>query len=73
MTTKDARRDASILQESQPRVKVKFTKLEKIILEAVRTAPLGLPDWQAIAKAENVPLDYLMQRVDWLRAMRLLR
>lgn len=57
----------------EPRVKVKFTKLEKIILEAVRTAPLGLPDWSALAKAENMPLDYLMQRVEWLRSMGLLQ
>lgn len=46
---------------------IKLTKLEKTILEAIRTAPLGLPDWAALAKAENVPVEYVQQRVEWMR------
>ena len=58
---------------AEQRVRVRLTKLEKTILEATRTAPLGLPDWSALAKNEGIPLEYLMQRVDWLRQMNLLR
>ncbi|BCX05703.1 MAG: hypothetical protein ACFLMY_16005 [Candidatus Brachytrichaceae bacterium NZ_4S206] len=46
---------------------VKLTKLEKTILEAIKTAPLGLPDWNALAKAEHISLDYIQQRVEWMR------
>lgn len=35
----------------------KLTKLERTLVEAVKKAPFGLPDWNAIAKAENVPLE----------------
>ncbi len=47
----------------------KLTKLERTLVEAVKKAPFGLPDWNAIAKAENVPLEYIQQRLDWLRSM----
>jgi hypothetical protein len=46
---------------------VKLTKLEKTILEAIKNARLGLPDWQAFAKAEHISLDYINQRVEWMR------
>lgn len=46
---------------------VKLTKLEKTILEAIKTARFGLPDWGALAKAEHISLDYIQQRVDWMR------
>ena len=55
-------------QKTVGRVTIKLTKLEKAIVEAVKTARLGLPDWSAVAKAEGVPLNYLMQRVEWLRS-----
>lgn len=45
------------------------TKIERTILEAIRTAKLGLPDWPAVAKAEHISLDYLNNRVDWMRRM----
>lgn len=49
------------------------TKIEKSIMEAMKTAKLGLPDWNALAKQEHVSLDYLMQRVDWMRRMNMIR
>ncbi|MCW1969065.1 MAG: hypothetical protein KIH69_013220 [Anaerolineae bacterium] len=49
------------------------TKIEKSIMEAIKTAKLGLPDWNALAKQEHVSLDYLMQRVDWMRRMGMIR
>lgn len=49
------------------------TKIEKSIMEAIKTAKLGLPDWNALAKQEHVSLDYLMQRVDWMRRMNMIR
>jgi len=55
-------------QKSVGRVTIKLTKLEKAIVEAIKTARFGLPDWNAVAKAEGVPVDYLMQRVEWLRS-----
>ncbi|MEI7466795.1 MAG: hypothetical protein WCL57_01065 [Chloroflexota bacterium] len=42
-------------------------------MEAIKTAKLGLPDWNALAKQEHVSLDYLMQRVDWMRRMNMIR
>jgi hypothetical protein len=48
-------------------VMVKLTKLEKTILEAIKTARLGLPDWHALAKAEGISYDYVQQRVEWMR------
>ncbi len=46
---------------------VKLTKLEKTILEAIKNARLGLPDWHALAKAEGISYDYVQQRVEWMR------
>ena len=46
---------------------VKLTKLEKTIVEAIKTARLGLPDWHALAKSEGISYDYVQQRVEWLR------
>ncbi|WP_169239182.1 hypothetical protein [Candidatus Roseilinea sp. NK_OTU-006] len=46
---------------------IKLTKLERTILEAIKTAPLGLPDWHALSKAEHIALDYIQQRVEWMR------
>jgi hypothetical protein len=46
---------------------VKLTKLEKTILEAIKTARFGLPDWNAVAKQEHIALEYLQQRIEWLR------
>jgi hypothetical protein len=55
-------------QKTIGRVTIKLTKLEKAIIESIRTARLGLPDWSAVAKNEGLPLDYLMQRLEWLRS-----
>ena len=52
---------------------VKLTKLEKSIIEAINTARLGLPDWQAFAKQEQIALDYVNQRVEWMRRMGLIK
>ncbi len=49
------------------------TKIEKTIIESIRTAKLGLPDWQAVAKNEHISIDYLMNRVDWMRRMGMIR
>ena len=46
---------------------VKLTKLEKTILEAIKNARLGLPDWHAVAKAEGISYDYVQHRVEWMR------
>lgn len=52
---------------------IKLTKLEKTILEAIKAAPLGLPDWHALAKAEHIALDYILQRVEWMRRAGIIR
>jgi hypothetical protein len=52
---------------------VKLTKLEKSIIEAIKTARLGLPDWPAFAKQEQIALDYVQQRVEWMRRMGLIK
>jgi len=49
------------------------TKIEKAIIEAIKTAKLGLPDWSAVAKDQHISLDYLMNRVDWMRRMGMIR
>lgn len=51
------------------KVELNPTKLEKVILEAIRTSKLGLPDWAAVAKNEHISLDYLQQRLEWMRRM----
>ncbi|MCX6017207.1 MAG: hypothetical protein NTZ50_01670 [Chloroflexi bacterium] len=52
---------------------VKLTKLEKSIIEAIKTARLGLPDWPAFAKQEALAFDYVQQRVEWMRRMGLIK
>jgi hypothetical protein len=52
---------------------VKLTKLEKSIVEAIKTARLGLPDWKAFAEQEKIAFDYIQQRVDWMRRMGLIK
>jgi hypothetical protein len=52
---------------------VKLTKLEKSIVEAINTARLGLPDWSSFAEREKIALDYVKQRVDWMRRMGLIK
>jgi hypothetical protein len=52
---------------------VKLTKLEKSIVEAIKVARLGLPDWQAFAKQEQIAFDYVQQRVEWMRRMGLIK
>jgi hypothetical protein len=54
-------------------VEINATKLEKTIMEAVRTSKLGLPDWAAVAKNEHISLEYLQQRVDWARRAGLIK
>ena len=49
------------------------TKIERTIIESIRTAKLGLPDWQAVAKNEHISIEYLMNRVDWMRRMGMIR
>jgi len=53
--------------------KMKPTKLEKAIIEAIKTAKLGLPDWSSVAKQEHVTLDYLMNRVEWMRRVGMIK
>ena len=53
--------------------KIKATKLEQIILDAIKTAKLGLPDWNALAKQEHVTRDYIEARVDWMRRVGMIR
>ncbi len=53
--------------------KMKPTKLEKTIIDAIKSAKLGLPDWSALAKQEHVTLDYLMNRVEWMRRTGMIR
>ena len=33
----------------------------------------GLPDWAAVAKNEHISLEYLQQRVDWMRRMGMIK
>ncbi len=54
-------------------VKMKPTKLENTIIDAIKSAKLGLPDWSALAKQEHVTLDYLMNRVEWMRRTGMIR
>ena len=55
------------------KVELNPTKLEKIILDAIKTSKLGLPDWAAVAKNEHISLEYLQQRVDWMRRMGMIK
>lgn len=52
---------------------MKPTKLEKLIMDSIKSAKLGLPDWSAIAKSEHISLDYLQSRVEWMRRMGMIR
>ena len=52
---------------------MKPTKLEKLIIDAIKSAKLGLPDWSAIAKAEHVSLEYLQSRVEWMRKVGMIK
>lgn len=52
---------------------MKPTKLEKLIIDAIKSARLGLPDWSAIAKAEHVSLEYLQARVEWMRKVGMIK
>ncbi len=52
---------------------MKPTRLEKLIIDAIRSAKLGLPDWSSIAKSEHVSLDYLQSRVEWMRKVGMIR
>jgi len=55
------------------KIDMKPTKLEKLIMDAIKSARLGLPDWSAIAKAEHVSLEYLQARVDWMRRVGMIK
>ena len=52
---------------------MKPTRLEKLIIDSIKSAKLGLPDWAAIAKSEHVSLDYLQARVEWMRRVGMIR
>ncbi|MCL4506331.1 MAG: hypothetical protein M1140_09955 [Chloroflexi bacterium] len=52
---------------------MKPTKLEKLIIDAINSAKLGLPDWSAIAKTEHVSLEYLQARVEWMRRVGMIK
>jgi hypothetical protein len=52
---------------------MKPTRLEKLIIDAIKSARLGLPDWSAIAKTEHVSLDYLQARVEWMRKVGMIK
>ena len=36
-------------------------------------AKLGLPDWGAFAKQEHITLEYVQNRVDWMRRVGMIR
>jgi hypothetical protein len=55
------------------RVNMKPTKIEKAILDAIKTSKFGLPDWGALAKSEHVSLDYLQARLDWMRKVGMIK
>ncbi len=52
---------------------MKPTKIEKAILDAIKTSKFGLPDWGALAKSEHVSLDYLQARLDWMRKVGMIK
>ncbi len=52
---------------------MKPTKIEKLIIDAIKTSKFGLPDWQAIAKAEHISLDYIHARVEWMRKVGMIK
>ena len=53
--------------------KIKPSKLEQSILDAIKSAKLGLPDWGAFAKQEHITLEYVQNRVDWMRRVRMIK
>lgn len=59
--------------EKEKAPKIKATKLEQIILDAIKSAKLGLPDWNALAKQEHVTRDYIEARVDWMRRVGMIK
>ena len=52
---------------------MKPTKIEKAILDAIKTSKLGLPDWSAVAKAEHVSMDYLQARLEFMRRVGMIK
>ena len=62
-----------VLLDRKGEVPMKPTKLEKLIIDAIKSARLGLPDWSAIAKAEHVSLEYLQARVEWMRKVGMIK
>lgn len=53
--------------------KIQPTKLETSIMNAIKTAKLGLPDWAAFAKQEHITLEYVQNRLDWMRRVGMIR
>lgn len=61
------------LRMSTTKFDLQPTKIEKLIMDSIRTARLGLPDWGTIAKEQHIALDYLMSRVDWMRRVGMIK
>jgi hypothetical protein len=62
---------AKVEEEKAP--KIKPSKLEQSILDAIKSAKLGLPDWAAFAKQEHITLEYVQNRVDWMRRVGMIK
>jgi hypothetical protein len=60
-------------EKAEKAPKIKPTKLEQSILDAIKSAKLGLPDWAAFAKQEHITLDYVQNRVDWMRRVGMIK
>ena len=62
-----------VVEKVEKAPKIKPSKLEQSILDAIKSAKLGLPDWGAFAKQEHITLEYVQNRVDWMRRVRMIR
>lgn len=61
------------VEKAEKAPKIIPSKLEQSILDAIKSAKLGLPDWGAFAKQEHITLDYVQNRVDWMRRVGMIR
>jgi hypothetical protein len=69
--TEKAVKATKVEEEKAP--KIKPSKLEQSILDAIKSAKLGLPDWAAFAKQEHITLEYVQNRVDWMRRVGMIK
>jgi hypothetical protein len=61
------------VEKAEKAPKIKPSKLEQSILDAIKGAKLGLPDWGAFAKQEHITLEYVQNRVDWMRRVGMIK